>query len=64
MAAVNMDLRGPTVSTQRPNTAAEEPKKTMAMEKIQPTCFRSQSPCAEAVSPISLVSGRLKVENA
>ncbi len=37
---------------------------TMAMEKIQPTCFRSQSSGAEWVSPMSLVSGRLKVEKA
>src|SRR5579862_3333385 len=63
-AAVNIDLRGPTLSTQRPNSAADEPRTTIAMEKIQPTCFRSQSPGAECVIPSSLVSGRLKVENA
>src|ERR1700722_4968186 len=59
-----MDLRGPTRSTQRPNTAADEPRTTMAMEKIQPTSFRSQSPCADAFSPMSLVNGRLNVEKA
>ena len=42
-----MDLRGPTRSTQRPNTAADEPRTTMAMEKIQPTSFRFQSPGAD-----------------
>ena len=36
----------------------------MAMENVQPTSFRFQSPGAEWVMPISLVSGRLKVENA
>ena len=36
----------------------------MAMEKTQPTCFKSQSPGAECVIPISRVKGRLKVENA
>ena len=34
------------------------------MEKIQPTSFRFQSPGADWVMPISLVSGRLKVEKA
>src|SRR6266478_433953 len=63
-ADANIDLRGPTRSTQRPKTAADEPRKTMAMEKIQPTSFKFQSPGAVCVSPMSLVSGRLKVENA
>src|SRR5882757_679987 len=63
-ADANIDLRGPTRSTQRPKTAADEPRKTMAIEKIQPTSFKFQSPGAVCVSPMSLVSGRLKVENA
>ena len=36
----------------------------MAIEKIQPRSFKFQSPGADWVRPISLVSGRLKVENA
>ncbi len=36
----------------------------MAMEKTQPICFKSQSPAAECVIPISLVKGKLKVEKA
>src|SRR5579871_2613227 len=59
-----MDLRGPTRSTQRPNTAAAEPKNRIAIENIQPTSFRFQSPPADWVIPISFVRGRLKVENA
>src|ERR1700743_492361 len=63
-AETNMDLRGPTRSNQRPKRAAEEPRNTIAMEKIQPTSFKFQSPGADCVSPMSLVSGRLKVEKA
>ena len=40
------------------------PRTTIAMEKIHPSCFKSQSPGAECVMPISLVRGRLKVEKA
>ena len=36
----------------------------MAMENTQPTSVNFQSPGAEWVRPMSLVSGRLKVENA
>ena len=36
----------------------------MAMEKIHPTSLRFQSPGADFVIPISLVSGKLKVEKA
>ncbi len=63
-AAVNMDLRGPTRSTHRPNSAADRPRTAMAMENTQPTSVSFQSPGAEWVRPMSLVSGRLKVENA
>ena len=63
-AATNMALRGPTVSTQRPKTAADRPRNTIAIENIQPSCTSVQSPGADLVSPISLLSGRLKVENA
>src|SRR5690242_11397447 len=63
-AAVNMALRGPPSSTQRPNTADETPRKKMASEKIQPSCVSFQSSGAGWVMPISLVIGRLKTLNA
>ncbi len=36
----------------------------IAIEKVQPTSVSFQSPGAEWVMPMSLVSGKLKVENA
>src|SRR5258708_26033934 len=63
-AATNIDLRGPTRSTQRPNMAAEAPRNTMAREKTQPISFKFQSCGTDWVNPISFVSGRLKVEKA
>src|SRR6186997_2847886 len=41
--AVNIALRGPPSSTQRPNTAAEPPRKSIASEKIQPSSVSFQS---------------------
>src|SRR5258707_6436483 len=63
-AATNIDLRGPTRSTQRQNRAAEAPRNTMAREKTQPISFKFQSCGEDCVNPISFVSGRLKVEKA
>ena len=63
-AATNMDLRGPTRSTHLPKTAAESPRMAIAMEKVQPTSVSSQSSGADWLRPISLVSGKLKVEKA
>ena len=63
-AATNIDMRGPTRSTQRPNRAAERPRTAMAMENVHPTSVNFQSPGADWVIPISLVSGKLKVEKA
>src|SRR5882757_8293018 len=63
-AETNMDLRGPTRSTQRPKTAADRPRRTMAIENVQPTSVNFQSDGAEWVMPINLVRGKLKVENA
>ncbi|MFK4523153.1 hypothetical protein ABIF90_001134 [Bradyrhizobium japonicum] len=57
---MNIALRGPPSSTQRPNTAADSPRKTIAMEKIQPSSVSFQSPDADWVTPSSLVIGRLK----
>ncbi len=58
-AAVNIARRGPPSSTQRPNTAAEVPRKKIAIEKIQPSSGRCQSSGADCVMPMSLVIGRL-----
>ena len=63
-AAANIALRGPPSSTQRPNTAADRPRNTIAMEKIQPRSVSFQSSGADCVMPISLVIGRLKTLNA
>ncbi|MGY3421568.1 hypothetical protein ACVWZW_002043 [Bradyrhizobium sp. F1.13.4] len=57
---MNIARRGPPSSTQRPNTAADSPRNTIAMEKIQPSSVSFQSPGADCVTPISLVIGRLK----
>jgi len=63
-AAVNIARRGPPSSTQRPNTADEAPRKNIAIEKIQPSWGRFQSPGADWVMPRSLVIGRLNTLNA
>ena len=63
-AAVNIARRGPPSSTQRPNTAADAPRKKIAMLKIQPSCVSRQSSGDCVVMPISLVIGRLKTLNA
>ena len=58
-AAVNIALRGPPSSTQRPNRADETPRKKIASENIQPSSVSFQSSGADSVMPISLVIGRL-----
>src|ERR1700735_3108222 len=63
-AATNIDMRGPTRSTQRPNRAAATPRTAIAIENVQPTSVNFQSAGADWVIPISLVSGKLKVEKA
>jgi hypothetical protein len=52
--------RGPTRSTQRPDTLADRPRKTMAMLSTQPSEISFQSPGAESLMPMSFESGRLK----
>ena len=59
-----MARRGPPSSTQRPSTAADTPRKNMAIEKIQPRSVSFQSSGADLVMPISFVIGRLKTLNA
>ncbi|HEY1583001.1 MAG TPA: hypothetical protein VGF73_07880 [Chthoniobacterales bacterium] len=49
-----------TRSTQRPKTAAEAPRKRIAMLKIQTSCGCVQSLGADTVLPITFVSGNLK----
>src|SRR4029450_12450736 len=46
-AAVNIVLRGPTRSTQRPKIAAESPRKKIARLKIQASDGCDQSPGAD-----------------
>ena len=58
-AAVNIARRGPPSSTQRPKTAAEAPRKTMAKLNIQPSSVNFQSPGADCVIPRSFVIGKL-----
>ena len=58
-AAMNIERRGPTRSTQRPNSAADSPSTAIAMENVQPTSVNLQSDGSECVMPINLVSGRL-----
>ena len=60
--AVNMALRGPPSSTQRPKAAAETPRTKIAIEKIQPSEVNFQSSGAgvdDADQP-----GHRQVENA
>src|SRR3954471_1258269 len=63
-AATTPLFRGPACSSHRPKTAAERPRKTMAMVKIQASSVCFQSPGADSVMPRTLVSGSLKTLNA
>ena len=45
-AAANIALRGPTLSTQVPNTAAHRPSITIAIEKTKPIAVCEASKCA------------------
>ncbi len=62
--AVNMALRGPPSSTQRPNTAEDRPRNNIAMENIQPSSVSFQSPGVDCEMPRSFVIGKLKTLNA
>src|SRR4026209_671599 len=59
-AATTPLFRGPAGSSQRPNNAAERPRKTVAMVKIQASWVWDLSPAADWVMPSTLVSGSLK----
>ena len=59
-----MARRGPPSSTQRPKTAAEAPRKKIAMLKIQPRSVSFQSSGADWVMPSNFDMGRLNTLNA
>src|ERR1700680_4797791 len=63
-AAANIAARGPALSTHRPKTAAERPRKTIARLKIQPRLGIVQSPGAGAWTPSASDIGLLKTLNA
>ena len=59
-----MALRGPTRSSQVPNSAADTPRNTMATLKTHPMVLSDQSPAVDAVIPMERDSGMLKTLNA
>ena len=59
-AATNIALRGPSLSTHFPNTAAEIPRKAIALENIHPRVGRFQSPGADSVIPIIFVARQVE----
>ena len=56
-AATTPALRGPTRSSQRPKTAADEPRKKMPSAKVRLTWVSVQSPSMDFVMPRVWVSG-------
>ncbi len=58
-AAANMALRGPAASSHLPKMAADRPRNTIAMLKIQPSVVSFQSSGTDSVIPMTRVSGRL-----
>ena len=54
-----MAFRGPALSSHVPKTAADSPRKTMAMLKIQPSVLSFQSSGADSVMPITRLRGKL-----
>ena len=62
-AAATPACRGPTRSSQAPNTAADEPRKKMAMENVTTTVLIFQSSGAGCVMPMLWLSGFQKTLN-
>ena len=62
-AAANIARRGPRSSTHFPKMAADTPRTTIAMLKIQPTLATLQSPAVGAVTPTNCVSGFVNTLN-
>src|SRR5438552_13292620 len=56
-AATNPALRGPSRSAHRPNTAADDPRKTIASVNVHVSVLIFQSPDADRVMPIARLSG-------
>src|SRR5512146_965012 len=63
-AATNIARRGPTRSSHAPNAAADSPRNTIAVLKIQASVASDQSLGAEALPPMSRERGILKTLNA
>ena len=61
---MNIARRGPTRSSQAPNTAADNPRKTMARLNTQPIVLNFQSSGADVVPPCNRDNGRLNTLNA
>ncbi|MBS1226577.1 MAG: hypothetical protein H6R32_511 [Candidatus Aminicenantes bacterium] len=59
-AAATPALRGPLRSSQRPKTAAEEPRKTKKSVYIQPSVLIFQSPGTDWVMPMARLRGSQK----
>ena len=55
-----MAARGPTRSSQLPKSAADRPRKTIAVLNTQPMVLTFQSSGAALVRPIAFDSGREK----
>src|SRR5690242_17076969 len=56
-AATNPALRGPSRSAHRPNNAADDPRKKIASVNVIVSVLTFQSPGADDVTPIALLSG-------
>ena len=57
IAATTPALRGPSRSTQRPNSAADDPRKTIASVNVHVSVLTFQSPAAGFAMPIARLSG-------
>jgi hypothetical protein len=62
-AAATPVFLGPTRSTQGPNTAADDPRKTKNSVNIQPRVLIFQSPGAGSVIPNARLNGSQKTLN-
>jgi hypothetical protein len=63
-AATAIVLRGPAPSSHLPPNAADKPRTTIAMLKIQPSVVSFQSSGEDAVIPSTFVIGPLNTLNA
>src|SRR5437763_9153832 len=63
MPATTPAFRGPSRSTQRPKSAADDPRKTIASVNVHVSVLIFQSPGADAVMPIARLNGSQKTLN-